>query len=58
MEEGKYYLVKGHGVFNKAIVRAGKKYDDKRYVAYLGRCRILVWKSEIIREAKKGEKVI
>ena len=57
MEKGKYYLVSGYGVFNKAIVRAGDRYDDKRQVAYLGRCRILVWDNQVIREAKKGEKI-
>lgn len=55
LEKDSYYLVKGLGVFNCTIVRLGNVYDNGRHVAYMGRCRVIIRDTDIIRKASKEE---
>lgn len=55
LEKDSYYLVKGLGVFNCTIVRLGAAYDEGKHIAYMGRSRVIVRDSDIVRKASKEE---
>lgn len=55
IKAGRYYLVRNHGVFGCAVIRAGKEFNDRFFIGYMGRCRVRVLYSEVVREVSKEE---